>query len=255
MKIALLQFDIAWEDKIKNFNKVKSYVEGAKNKGVELLILPELFSTGYTMNAEKLAEGLSGETPSFLSKLAKDNKINILGSFIEKSDKRPKNSAILFDKNGKLLLHYSKIHLWSLANEDKSYQAGNEISACELKNHKIAVVICYDLRFPELFRRLIDKGVGCVFVIASWPISRIEHWDLLLRTRAIENQIFVVGINRIGESPLENYSGHSKVVDPFGNVIASAEENKEDMVITKIDFALVSKARKQFPFIKDRVIK
>jgi omega-amidase len=253
MKIALLQFDISWEDRIKNFNKVRSHAEEAKKEGADLLILPELFSTGYTMNSGSLAEDLSGETPSFLSGLAKDNKIHVLGSFIEKTDARPKNSAVIFDRNGKLLLHYSKIHLWSFANEDKSYQAGNDISVCELENHKVAVAICYDLRFPELFRRLIDTGVECVFVIASWPKPRIEHWDLLLKTRAIENQLFVVGVNRVGKSPLGDHPGHSKAVDPFGNIIASAKENKEEIVIAEIDFDSVSKSREQLPFLKDRV--
>ena len=252
MKIALLQLDIKWEDKTGNFNKVKSLVEKINDDKPDLIVLPELFSTGYTMNSMALAENLNGETPSFLSKLAREHQVNVLGSFIEIAGPKPKNSAILFDRKGRQLLHYSKIHLPSFLEEDKNYTAGNEIPICELDRQKIGVFICYDLRFPEIFRRMAGD-VGCIFVIANWPTERVEHWDSLLKARAIENQSYIIGVNRVGESPSSNYPGHSVIIDPLGSRIAYAKENEEDVVMGEIDFSIVKSIREKFPFLQDRV--
>jgi len=252
MKVGLLQIDIAWENKAANFNKVESFAKKAKEQEVDLIVLPELFSTGFTLNSKPLAEELSGETPSFLSKLSKDYNISVLGSFIEKTEAKPKNSAILFNENGSLIYHYSKIHLFSYDDEDKHYSPGMDISTFELHQQKLSAVICYDLRFPEIFRELVDKGVKCVFVIASWPVERVEHWDFLLKARAVDNQIFIAGVNRVGESPRDSYPGHSAVVDPFARVIASAQDNEEDIIICDIDFSLVDKIREEFPILNDR---
>lgn len=252
MKIGLFQINIAWENKAGNFNKVETFAIKAKEQDVDLIVLPELFSTGYTMNSEPLAENLSGETPSFLSKLSKDYKVCVLGSFIEKTETKPKNSAILFNKKGLLIFHYSKIHLFSFIGEDKNYSPGEKIPIFKLHQQKLGAVICYDLRFPEAFIELADKGVKCVFVIASWPVERIEHWDFLLKARAVDNQIYVVGVNRVGKSPLGSYPGHSAVVDPFARVIATAQENEEGIIISDIDFSFVEKIRKEFPILKDK---
>ena len=252
MKVALLQLDIEWEDKNKNFDRVESFVERMRDDKPDLVVLPELFSTGYTMNSKPLAENLNDETTSFLSRLARNNKINVLGSFIEKTESKPKNSAILFDKNGKMLLHYSKIHLPSFLEENKNYTHGNKISTCEFNGQKIGIFICYDLRFPEIFRR-IAEDTKCIFVIANWPHERIEHWDSLLKARAIENQLYIVGVNRVGKSPSSNYSGHSIIIDPLGNVVTNSKENEEGVFIGEIDFSFVEKVRSKFPFLKDRI--
>lgn len=252
MRIALLQLDIQWENKTENFNRVRSLVEKIKNEKVDLLVVPELFSTGYTMNSRALAENLDGETPSFLSRLAIEHQINVLGSFIERTELKPKNSAILFDKDGKELLHYSKIHLPSFLEENKNYTAGNKISICELNGQRIGVFICYDLRFPEVFR-IIAEEVGCVFVIANWPTERVEAWDSLLKARAIENQLYIVGVNRVGSSPTSNYPGHSAIIDPLGNRVAYAKENEEDVLIVEIDFSFVRIVRDKLTVLKDRV--
>lgn len=256
MKVGLFQLDVVWENKTANFNKVKSLAKKTKEEKLDLIVLPELFSTGYTMNCKGLAEDLSGETPSFLSALAKDYKTNVLGSFIEKTETKPMNSVVLFGRDGNPLLHYSKIHLPSLPGiieENKHYSPGNETPVCELDGHKIGVTICFDIRFPELFRKLADKGAKCIFVVASWQSERIDHWDLLLRARAVDNQLYVAGVNRVGDSPMGHYSGHSVIVDPFARVVASAREDEETVLINEIDFALVDKIRKKFPFLKNKV--
>ncbi len=251
MKTALLQLDIKWEDKNENFARVESLAEKIKDAGVDLIVLPELFSTGYTMNSEFLAEDLDGETPSFLSEIARRYKINVLGSFIERAKPKPKNSAILLNKEGRILLHYSKIHLPSFLEEDKNYTLGDKISECELDGQKIRVFICYDLRFPEIFR-MNAENIGCFFVIANWPRERIEHWDALLKARAIENQAYIAAVNRVGNSPTSSYSGHSSIIDPLGRRIAYAREDETDVIVSEIDFSFVKEIREKFPFLKDR---
>ena len=252
MRIALLQFDIAWEEKATNYDRVRIIARKAADEGADLLCLPELFATGYTMNPRRLAEGLDGETPAFLSGLARDTGMVVIGSFIEEGETRPRNSAIVFDECGEMLFLYSKIHLPSFLHEGEHYEAGGRLSLFEAKGTKMSVVICYDLRFPELFRSLADRGAIGVFVVASWPGERIGHWDVLLRARAIENQVFVFGVNRAGSSPLGTYPGHSAVIDPFGNVLTSAPENREVLLIADVDFGMVGEVRERLPVREDR---
>ncbi len=245
MKISLLQTDVAWEDKPENFARVQALVKTIKD--TDLLVLPELFATGYTMEPRALAEDLDGDTPRFLSGLAKEAKTNILGSFIATSEPRPKNSALLFDARGKLLLHYSKMRLPSFSGEDQHYSPGKKTEIFELNGDKIGVLICYDLRFGELFSELASQGAKCVIVIANWPQERITHWDTLLRARAIDHQIFIAGVNRVGKSPTTGYSGHTSVIGPSGETLATATENKECLLTTEIDLSLVDKVRRELP--------
>jgi omega-amidase len=252
MKIALFQMDVAWEDKRRNFKKVASLAAGLKERQVDLICLPELFSTGYTMEPAPLAERLDGETPTFLSELARENGTDVVGSFIEKTAGKPRNAAIVFDKSGELVADYAKIHQPRFIGEHECYEPGDELTVFELGGTKLAVVICYDLRFPELFRGLLYRGVKGVFVIASWPAERIAHWDPLLVARAIENQFFVMGVNRVGSSPIGSYPGHSVVVDPWGGVVAAGKENREEVLVTEVDFGLVDKVREKLPVLEDR---
>jgi omega-amidase len=257
MKVALLQLNIEWEDKKRNFDKVESLVERVEVHSPDLIVLPELFSTGYTMNSSPFAEDLSGETPCFLSKLARDYHVNVIGSFIEKTESKPKNSAILLDREGKLLMHYSKTHLPSFLGENDNYTAGNKTLTCELEGRRIGMLICYDLRFPEPFRMMADDAEA-IFVIANWPSERTEHWDSFLNTRATENQLYIVGVNRVGNSPpinnspSSNYLGHSVIIDPFGKIVAKSKENEEDVVIGEIDFSYVREIRAKYPILRDR---
>lgn len=251
MKTALLQLDIKWEDKKENFARVESFADKINGSGVDLIVLPELFSTGYTMNSETLAEDFNGETPSFLSEIAKKYNVNVLGSFIEKAKPKPKNSAILFDQEGGERIRYSKIHLPSFLEEDKNYSSGNKIASCDLNGNKIGMFICYDLRFPEIFR-MVAENTECFFVIANWPRERMEPWDALLKARAIENQAYVVGVNRVGNSPNSSYSGHTSVIDPFGRRVAYAQEDEPEALVAEIDFSFVREVREKFPFLRDR---
>jgi len=253
MKIALFQFDITWEDKEKNFVKVSHLMNKIKKQKVDLVILPELFSTGYTMSSVQLAEGASGETPRFLSELARDNNTYVLGSFIKETKGKPQNVATLYNRSGDHVLDYAKIHLFTGLGEHKNYEPGKSIAVFELEKQKIGVAICYDLRFPELFRKLSDQGVKCTVVPASWHDERIHHWDLLLRARAMDNQMFMIGVNRVGKSPLGNYTGHSAIAGPDGSVLKSTKPNHEEVLIYDLDFGIIEQYRKELPWLTHRV--
>lgn len=255
MKVAIIQFDIAWENKEANFKKVNDLATEIRNKNIDLIILPELFATGYTMNSMTLAEMPTGKTAKFLSSLATKYKVNVLGSYIKKTSEKPQNAAVIFNKSGKQIQSYSKIHLPSFTNENKYFKRGHKIATFEINNKKFGIAICYDLRFPELFRKLTEKDVECTAVIASWPIERIDHWDQLLKARAIENQMHIIGVNRVGKSPMGKYPGHSVFIDPMGKIIKSTKANKEEVMICDVDFDLVAKSRKKLPIIQDRIFK
>ena len=252
MRVALMQFDIAWEDKTRNFDKVKSLVERVIVDKPDIVVLPELAFTGYTMKPRPFEEDLEGETYHFLSELAKKHHINVLGSFIEKTgaESNPKNSAILLDRYGKHILRYSKINQPSFLKENENYTPGNEILTKELEGRRIGISICYDLRHPGIFGMMAEDA-ECIFVIANWPHKRVEHWDTLLKAVAIWNQSYVVGVNRIGLFP-SHHSGHSAIFDPWGNRIAYAKEDEEDVLVHEIDFSLVKKVRSEVTALKDR---
>lgn len=252
MKIALLQLDIAWENKRANFRRVSKLATNAAREGAGLVCLPELFATGYTMNPGPFAEPLDGETPAFLSGLAREHGVSVVGSFIEKTEGKPRNSAIVFDGDGEMIGHYSKIHLPSFYREQEFYAPGDRVEEFTIGGVPLGILICYDLRFPEIFRKVTDRGVKGIFVIANWPSARVEHWDLLLRARAIENQLFVMGLNRAGSSPIGEYPGHSAVIDPFGRIVASAPEDREEGLLADVDFTLADEVRDKFPVLKDR---
>lgn len=251
MKIACVQLNIIWENKQENFNKAEKLISEAANKRAELVCLPELFSTGFTMNAERFAEKIPGASSRFLEDQAKRHKIYVIGGLIEKVEGKPRNACIVLNQKGELISKYYKMHPFSLGKEDENYDKGNEISLFGMANVKASTFICYDLRFPELFSAAAERGAKIIFVIANWPSSRREHWKILLRTRAIENQIFVVGVNRVGSAPIADYMGDSMIIDPSGKVIIE-RSNAEEIIIGDIEAKDVEKVRKEFPFFKDR---
>lgn len=256
MKVACIQFAILWETLEANFERVKALIKEAKQNGAELTCLPELFSTGVTMNFEKFAEHENGKTCKFLSEQAKKNDAYLLGSFIEQSKEKkilPKNAVIVFDPKGKLVCKYQKNHVFTYGNEDKAYSNGEGISCFKMNGFVIYPFICYDLRFPELFRIAIEGMNGAnVFIIpANWPNPRKEHWVTLLRARAIENQAYVIGINRCGNSPDLSFFGNSMIVSPKGEVIAQSGEMKET-ILADIKPEEVDEWRVAFSALKDK---
>ncbi len=248
MKIAVVQYDITWEQQQENYRKVTSLLEGID---ADVIALPELFSTGHTLTPTPFMETENGPTATFLAECAQTHNSYIIGSYIQRTEDKPLNSVVIFNPEGESVLTFSKMHLISLEKENQVYQHGKKVEVVEIHGHLIGVVVCYDLRFPNLFRTLRDKGAVCVFVISNWPTNQRKHWEILLRARAIEHQMFIVGVNRIGNAPTGDCSGESMIVDPSGNIVAAAGHQEEVLTAT-IDLSVVEKFRTFFPITQDR---
>lgn len=247
MKIAICQYNIKWEDKEANkrtLSKSTDIFFHHKNHDCDLLIFSEMTLTGFTMNNK--ASELSPADNQFFINMAKQNNINILYCGVENGY----NKAILLNKEGIRIDEYSKNHLFSFAGEDKFYKKGDKTVTMEINGINITPTICFDLRFADMFWNNAEK-TDLFIVSAAWPKSRIEHWKTLLRARAIENQAYVAGVNRIGfENELE-YSGDSVIYDPLGNAISEPSASKE-FFTAEINKEKIKEVRSEFPFLKER---
>ena len=251
MKIAALQMNIEWHDREANFLKVALFAEKARATGAETLILPEMFSTGFSMDLNATSEPIDGPAPSFMRRLARDLDMGIVGGFaLRKRCGGTENVALAVDRRGADLALYAKIHQIALLGEEKSYKPGKKPAPFGMGGFGAACFICYDLRFPELFRTVVDK-CGLIIVIASWPSTRQAHWDILLKARAVESQSFIVGVNRIGEGGGHSFSGGTAIIDPSGEIIAVAGDS-ETLVTATIYPDTVSCVRAKMPFLVDR---
>ncbi|MCX7797530.1 MAG: hypothetical protein N2249_02765 [Melioribacter sp.] len=249
MKIGLVQFSPIWENKAASIQKI-DFMINSINEKIDLLIFPELTLTGFTMNTNKFAEEIDGEGMKYFIALSKRLKANIFFGIIEKSENVFYNSLIHLDRNGLINACYRKIHPFTHTKEDKFYSAGDEIVITKIEQTKIGLSICYDLRFPELFRLYAKQQAEIMVNIANWPIDRIEHWKTLLKARAIENQCFMLGVNRTGNDPYFQYNGFSAIIDPLGNIIHMAE-NEEKIIISELDLNKINETRNNFQFLKD----
>jgi len=248
MKIALVQYSPAWEDKEMNKKKIVSLLQDIQ--GVELFIFPEMTLTGFTMKSKEMSETIQGESFRFFSSIAKEKAANIFAGIIERRDKRNYNTLIHIKPDGNLVKLYRKVHPFSYSGENENYYAGVKPALTKIRNWKIGFTICYDLRFPELYRKYGKKRTHLIVNIANWPDTRIEHWRTLLKARAIENQCYVAGVNRVGKDPKLNYIGFSSVFDPMGKEIM-AVENEEKVIVVDIDKNYVNEVREKFPFLDD----
>jgi predicted amidohydrolase len=253
MRVSFAQFDIVWEDRRANYEKVELFAKDASLNGAQLLVLPEMFSTGFSMNTAVTAEKIDGKTASFVRALAKEYQLAVLAGLVLEGDEgKGRNSSLVVDKSGCDLAVYTKTHLFAYADEQAHHQPGDGPVVFELDGIRCASYICYDLRFPELFRETAET-CHAVFVIASWPKPRQTHWDTLLPARAVENQQYVIGVNRIGRGGELEYSGGSVVYDPQGNPITAAGD-KEGLFLADISKESVLKTRNAMPFLRDRRI-
>jgi predicted amidohydrolase len=248
MKIGLVQYAPVWEDKQANREKIQKLT--GRVSGIDLLIFPEMTLTGFTMNSNQFAEGIQGESFRFFSDIASKLNCNVFAGIIEKGKTRNFNTLIHITPNKKLVKLYRKIHPFSYSDEHKNYQAGAKPAITKIKKWHIGLSICYDLRFPELYRKYGKKKTQLIVNIANWPDTRIEHWRTLLKARAIENQCYVAGVNRVGKDPKLNYIGFSSVFDPMGKEIISLE-SEERIISADLDKEYVSEVREKFPFLQD----
>jgi omega-amidase len=250
--ISLAQMDIALGQSQVNLAKVQELTAEAKRRGSDMVLFPELWSTGYDLeNAGQHATGLDEGLFAELAALARENAVHICGSLLALQDGRYHNTAALFSPAGERLGHYSKIHLFRLMEEDKYLAAGQATPVFDLPWGKSAIAICYDLRFPELFRRYALAGASIIFLPAEWPYPRLEHWRTLLQARAIENQLFIAACNRAGESKGKRFFGHSAIYDPWGGLVIEAGDDQV-LLTASIDMALVEEVRQTIPVFADR---
>ena len=249
MIVAGLQTSIVWENPAANFLFAEGMAKRAARDGARLIALPEMFATGFSMNSVEVA-ACADETRAFLCELAAELGVAILGGYAEPGDPRPFNACSLYSESGEEILHYRKIHPFSLAGEHEHYSGGDWIFTVEVEGVRVTPVICYDLRFPELFRAAAAR-TDLFVVIANWPAKRSDAWSTLLRARAIENQAYVLGVNRVGPGAGEPHSGDSALVEPFGQALAEAS-GEPAVIAGEVDAALVRDAREHFSFLEDR---
>jgi predicted amidohydrolase len=249
MKIGLIQYSPIWEDKHANKAKIENLLSDL-NEDLSLLIFPELTLTGFTMHSDKFAESIEGESYNYFKTISKKFKVHILAGMIEQEEDNRFNTLFHISPNGELITKYRKIHPFSYSRENEFYQRGKQPVITEIENFKVGLSICYDLRFPELYRFYGKEKVDMMVSIANWPIARIEHWRVLLRARSIENQCYMVGVNRVGNDPKLSYNGYSSVFDPMGNEIVSITD-QEVLISAELQKDKIIEVRKTFPFLED----
>ena len=256
MKVAVYQMELIPGSPHKNREKVSEWVESqVKADQPDIIVLPELWTTSYMIEQlEAIAESAE-PTRSFLSDLAKKHQINIIGgSIANKVNDKIYNTSLIFDRNGKLVYEYSKIHLVPMLNEPAYLTAGEEkVQTFELDGIRMGVIICYDLRFPELARKLALEGAQVLFIPAEWPKPRTNHWVNLQIARAIENQMYVVSSNNVGSLNGVEYTGTSLIVDPWGEVLAKGSEDNEETLRGIVNPERVVEVRESVPIFESRV--
>lgn len=264
MKLALLQLDVRGGDLDGNLERALAGIESAAAQGVDLVALPELWNVGFFAfdQYETAAEPLDGPTLTRIADAANTHDIGVLaGSIVEDLAESPvetpaedgmSNTTVLFDADGHRLGYYRKQHLFGYESEESSrLTPGEQLGVAEFQDFTIGMTTCYDLRFPSLYRDLLEAGVTLTLVPSAWPYPRVEHWNVLIRARAIENLSYVAAINGVGSFGGSELLGRSTVVDPWGTAIASTGD-EPDMVVTDVDPDRVEAVREEFPALRDR---
>ena len=252
MNVVALQFDIAWENKSANFQTVRALLSQTAPQKESLVVLPEMFATGFSMNTAVVAESYGGQTEQFLAQTAREFGVYLLaGAAMRARDGRARNKALVFSPAGELLAFYAKMRPFTLGGEADHYTAGDHPVVFRWGDCAVAPFICYDVRFPELFREAAALQQPELFaVIANFPEKRIAHWVALLQARAIENQAYVVGVNRIGTDPFCTYGGRSLIINPQGEILADAGLAPQ-LISATLDLPALRQYRQGLPFLKD----
>ena len=249
LKLALLQYDLVWENPEENRINFTNHIT-AIYEDIDLIILPEMFTTGFTMNAKDHFETMNGDTVTWMQTMAGQKKAAICGSIIIKENEHFFNRMLFVYPNGEIK-HYDKRHTFTLAGEDRVYEKGKTRDIFELKGWKICPQICYDLRFPVWARNTVDYDL--LIYVANWPEIRINAWNALLKARAIENLSYCIGVNRIGlDGNGHPYCGNSQSIDPMGNIIGYLDENELGTIITTLSKTDLKDVRNKLNFLEDR---
>jgi omega-amidase len=253
VKVALIQMDIALAQPERNRERAAELIRRAAADGARLILLPEMWTTGYCL--PDLAGGhadRSGEpTGALLSQLARETGAYIAGSTADERQGKVFNQATVYGPAGERIAAYDKVHLVPMMQEPQFLTPGDRLALAALGPVKAGLAICYDLRFPELFRSLTLAGAALFLIPAEWPTQRLSHWRTLAMARAIENQCFVLACNRVGADAHNRFPGHSLIIDPFGEVLAEGGEG-EEILAAEIDLSQVAAVRERIPSLKDR---
>jgi predicted amidohydrolase len=250
VKLAAIQHDIVWEDANATRAHVEPLIAQAAAAGARIIVLTEMFATGFSMRPERVAEDEGGPSEQFLMTQAASTQAYLIASIAQRgADGRYRNNAIVAAPDG-TVRRYAKIHPFGMAGEHEHYAAGDKYLTVEIDGLRVTVFVCYDLRFAdEFWACALDTDV--YVVPANWPDARREHWRALLRARAIENQAYVVGVNRVGPVKDLLYVGDSAILDPMGRALAEASIG-EAVLVAEVDRETVRQVRAEFPFLPDR---
>jgi predicted amidohydrolase len=252
MRVAAIQHDIAWEDPKANFEALAPRIAAAAGAGARLVVLTEMFATGFSMRTEVTAEPVGGPASSFLAEQAQHHDTWVAGSVAERTDDashRPFNTLVLAAPDGSVH-RYRKIHPFTYSREHEHFAAGTDHVTVDVEGMRVTLFVCYDLRFADEFWATA-RDTDLYLVPANWPDTRRLHWRTLLRARAIENQAYVMGVNRVGSGGTLSYVGDSMIIDPMGEVLASGAGG-EATLICDVDPAMVRETRDRFRFLQDR---
>ena len=246
MKVIILQRDIVWANPVLNVQRADEAID--RNPGADLYVLPEMFSTGFCTNPEGIAESTESDSLEWMKNKARQTGAAIAGSIAVHEDGKYYNRFYFVKPDGTVAT-YDKKHLFTFGGEDKHFTAGTERVIVTYMGVRILLEICYDLRFPIWARN--RKDYDMIIYVASWPTPRVEAWKALLTARAIENQCYVAGVNRVGSDPSNEYSGGTRIVDPYGKIMAECEDEKEMEVTADVDMEVLDAFRKKFPVLND----
>jgi omega-amidase len=248
LTVTLIQTKLFWEDISANLAMLDRKIDGISKK-TDVIILPEMFSTGFTMNVEKVAESMKGSAVSWLIAKARQKRVHILGSVIIKEDKKYFNRLVWAKPDGKILT-YDKKHLFRMAGEHKVFSPGKSHLTVTVKGWRLRTFICYDLRFPIWCRNIANRYDVAIY-IANWPAKRAHHWRLLLPARAVENQCYVIGVNRVGKDGKGHaYNGDSCIIEPTGNILF-AKADVPCMHTAKLSYDKIKEFRETFAAWQD----
>ena len=247
MKISLIQMNLAWCNTMENLRRAEEFVKS--NPGADVYVLPEMFTTGFCMQPELIAEPMEGPTLQWMRRVAAEANAAIVGSVATIAPEGGYKNRMYFVEPDGRVTHYDKRHLFSYSGEDKHYEAGKERVIVEFRGVRFFLQVCYDLRFPVFGRNCDDYDVA--LYVANWPDKRRMAWDILLRARAIENQAVVIGVNRVGTDPMCNYDGGTAAIDFFGFVAAACDDNTEQVVSYEVKMDELRHYRDKFPSLTD----
>jgi len=252
MKVAAIQHDVVWEDPPANFERLAPLLAYAAGEGARLAVLTEMYATGFSMATDRIAEPVDGASTEFLVDQAARHDLWVCGTVPARAAEgaQPANTLVLAAPDG-TVHRYRKIHPFSYSGEHERYAAGDRFVTVDVEGVRCSLFVCYDLRFADEFWALAPQ-TDCYLVPANWPAQRRDHWRTLLRARAIENQAYVVGVNRVGEGGGLEYVGDSAIIGPFGEELADGADAGEAVLLADVEPSHVASIRARFPFLADR---